>query len=396
MKRRDFVTVMFASFLPGAVALEGSAQSVNGRRENASSRESESLAGWELKVVRRVKVATGISRHRAFPGIEKLRNGDILVAYREGSDHWKTPDGVVRLVRSKDGGLTWSDPKTVLEANRVDYGTDLGITQLSDGTILLPVLDLPQQSWGPEFHAYNVAPWASSSKLGPWRLRAYLMRSTDNGETWSSPEAPALLNYSSDFWWNTYGKIHQVENSETVFWLTCRQKKGEAFWRTGLLVSRDLGRSWTEWHDVAVGLADEKSIIRISGGRLLALVRDLKPPHVLWQTESSDNGMTWMPYWSSGFLGQAPCLFRTRKGVLLCAHRKLDPGAPVGVGLNYSFDEGRSWQETEPLYVSPDHENFDCSYPGIVQLESGEILCVYYTTYLKGTSDIEGVFLAEG
>ena len=281
----------------------------------------------------------------------------------------------------------------MLEAEGVDYGTDLGISQLSDGTILLPVLELPQESWGPEFHSYNVAPWHDKANLGPWKLKAHLMRSTDNGETWGGLEEPTLL--ASDFWWNTYGKIQQVKGSDTVFWLMCRQKKGEAVWRTGLLVSRDLGRSWTEWHDVAVGLADEKSIIPIGGRRLLALVRDLKPPHVLWQTESSDNGVTWKPYWNSGFLGQSPCLFRTPKGVLLCSHRKLDPGAAFGVGLNYSFDDGGRWYEGEPLYVSPEPDNFDCSYPAMVQLDSGEILCVYYSNFHAGNSDIEGVFLRE-
>ncbi len=392
MHRRAFVLRSFAGLASSISSLSAAAHWSSSREQPTSPQDEAPLAGWGLRVVRRVKVATGAPRHRAFPGIEKLRNGDILVAYREGSDHWRTPDGTARLVRSKDGGLTWSESKTIAEAQGVNYGTHSGIAQLSDGSILLPIQAL-SESWGPEFRMY-AAPGDRSGR-GPRRIRCYLLRSTDNGQTWSRPEAPEVDGLSSDFWWNFYGKIYQVENSQTVFWPISRQKKGEAPWRTGLLISRDLGRTWTEYRDVAVGLADEKNLIRIGGGRLLTLIRDLKPPHFLYQTESNDNGMTWLPYWSSGFLGHCPCLFRTRKGVLLATHRMLDPGAPRGLGLHYSFDEGRSWHPGQPLYVSPEPENGDCSYPGMVQVDSGEILCVYYTTFRNRNSDIEGVFLEE-
>ena len=172
-------------------------------------------------------------------------------------------------------------------------------------------------------------------------------------------------------------------------------EKGENFWRTGLLVSENLGKTWTGYRNVASGLADEKNLVLISGGRWLCLIRDLKKPYYLHQTESADQGVTWSPAKSTGFYGHCPCLIRTRKGALLALHRNLDPNDSRGVGLHYSFDDGQSWHKGESPYVSPDPTNFDSSYPSLTQLDSGEILCVYYTAFREGNSEIQAAFLAE-
>jgi hypothetical protein len=379
--RREFLAT------PAALAAAAVSAPASGRAEQVGY-----LASWSLKVVSRVTIAAGAPRHRAFPGMEKLRNGDLLVAYREGTDHWKTSDGQVKLVRSRDGGKTWSAPSTVLAAPGKNYGTHSGIAQLSDGTLLLPALNYePDHPWGPEFRSFN----AQDGSTGPRRITSYILRSTDNGQTWSEPQAPDVDGLQTDFWWNPYGKILQLPDTETVLWPITRQKRGEAFWRTGLLVSKDLGRTWTSYRNMASGLADEKNLAPISGGRWLCLIRDLKKPYYLHQTESADNGLTWSPAKNAGFLGHCPCLIRTRKGALVVVHRNLDPDESRGAGLHYSFDDGQSWHKGEPVYVSPEPTNFDSSYPSLVQLDSGEILCVYYTCFREGNCEIEGAYLTE-
>ena len=83
----------------------------------------------------RVIVAEGGS----CPSLERLTNGDLLVAYRDDT-HSKM---CVSVTRSTDCGRTWRKEHTFAygaSAERADeefYGHH-GMAQLADGTILLP------------------------------------------------------------------------------------------------------------------------------------------------------------------------------------------------------------------------------------------------------------------
>jgi hypothetical protein len=182
-------------------------------------------------------------------------------------------------------------------------------------------------------------------------------------------------------------------NTGELLWPIARQKKGEDFWRSGLLFSRDRGTTWTRYADVARGLADEKYVFPLSRSRLIAHVRDLKTPF-LYQSYSTDNGLSWSDCTRTNLYGQCPCLFRTGKGVLLSTHRDMRPGRS-GVALAYSFDEGANWHYAGSLYVPADQTIRDCSYPTMTDLSDGRILCAYYSAYAGGNSEIEAVFLNE-
>jgi len=66
----------------------------------------------------------------------RLSDQEILVAFREGRDHWKTRDGVVKVVRSRDRGHTWGEPRTVLEVAGRNLGTHLSMILTDAGTLL--------------------------------------------------------------------------------------------------------------------------------------------------------------------------------------------------------------------------------------------------------------------
>lgn len=358
---------------------------------NKESQLGATVSQWNLRVVRRVTIASGGPRHRAFPAAVKLQNGDLLVAYREGTDHWRTKDGMVRLVRSRDGGKSWSEPKTVWSIPGHNLGTHDGLSQLANGAVLLPVQDV----------------FKIDSQ--PWSIKAYMMRSADNGQTWSKPEEPNTAALSRFHWFNTYGRIFQLKDG-TVFWGVGCHKKGDDWPKltTGLLVSRDNGRTWPEYRQVATGLDEEKSVIALSSGSWLAIIRatpSAATPQYFYKTYSHDNGLTWSPPARTNIQGHSPHLHRAASGALLLAHRALqsrpegEAGYPagIGVGMAVSFDEGNTWHPGGLIYASP-QPGRDTGYPSMVQLNDKEILCVYYTAFNPKTrsSDIEGAFLAEG
>ena len=349
------------------------------------------LCRWSLRVVRRMQVTSGPPRHRAFPAIVKLQNGDLLVAYREGTDHWYVKDGIVRTVSSSDNGKTWSEPQTVWEVPEHNLGTHNGMKQLADGALLLPGVDV------------------LDIRTANWLMKPYLMRSEDNGHTWSKPEEPKPEGLPQFQWFSTYGPIFELEDG-TVVWSVGARKKGIdlAKLTTALLISRDGGRTWPEYREVNTGLDDEKAVLALPSGRWLAVIRNqpgITAPYYFQQTYSHDHGVTWSPLKQINVQGQAPVLHRTPSGVLVLTYRalKFHPERDVktqhvilGLGIATSFDEGDTWHEGSLLYRSPNHES-DTSYSSIAQINDKEFLCVYYTASIEKTPkcEIEGVLITE-
>jgi hypothetical protein len=81
------------------------------------------------------------------------------------------------------------------------------------------------------------------------------------------------------------------------------------------------------------------------------------------------------------FHGQAPSLALAKSGVLLCAYRDMAPDRQCGVGLAYSYDEGVTWAEGEPLYLS-DNGLWDCACQCLFEDQPGEFVVFYYTAGL--------------
>ncbi|MDF2715716.1 MAG: exo-alpha-sialidase [Paenibacillus sp.] len=167
-----------------------------------------------------VIVAEGGSRNTYFPDVEKLQNGDLIVVYYDSLAH-SSPAGRIAMVRSADDGLTWSAPVTV--ADSVYDDRDPSIMQTSDGTLLLSYFstDLSQTpsravgtfiirsndgglSWSNpamvQSQFYSVATTSKIIELdngdlliplygkltGHYWWKAFVTRSTDGGLSWSN------------------------------------------------------------------------------------------------------------------------------------------------------------------------------------------------------------------
>ena len=71
-------------------------------------------------------------------------------------------------------------------------------------------------------------------------------------------------------------------------------------------------------------------------------------------------------------------MFAAKKsGILLCAYRNMDENNK-GVGCSLSFHGGHKWTETKMINES---NEFNCGYPSLLNLENGDIMCIYYTEY---------------
>jgi hypothetical protein len=125
-----------------------------------------SLGAGRIRAVRPVRPYGGDAAHSAFPGVVVLRNGSLVMVYRQGTDHATSRDGHIRKAFSTDQGRTWTGSSVVMTP---PVGTDLRDPSVSlsrDGTKI--------------YLTYFKAT-AISAATG-----VFFRTSTDGGNTWSA------------------------------------------------------------------------------------------------------------------------------------------------------------------------------------------------------------------
>src|SRR5438067_2126594 len=89
---------------------------------------------------RRIVMDAGAGGYQAFPDVCRLKNGDLLCVFYAGYGHVSHPNdqlprgGRVCAVRSTDDGKTWETPAIVVDTP--DDDRDPSISCLPDGTLL--------------------------------------------------------------------------------------------------------------------------------------------------------------------------------------------------------------------------------------------------------------------
>ena len=240
--------------------------------------------------------------------IERLPDGDILLAHSSGWGHvsWasprklkndpKGPDGESMAdfeaptggrsmaCRSTDGGRTWSRPVTVID-HRLDDRPD-GLLVCRDGTIIYCVN--VNASWA----GYDQAPPEFAGDLGGLNDQQLVLRSEDNGETWSEP---IWIDSPGTFYERAHGRPIQLKEG-AILWPTYGENVGgvESGGEEKLIGaihrSTDSGRTWETYstiHREGVDV-DEPAIAELADGRLIMVTRP--DGGVLY---SEDRGKSW-------------------------------------------------------------------------------------------------------
>jgi hypothetical protein len=145
-----------------------------------------------------------------FPVLTQLKDGRLAAVLRGGAPHIGRA-GRLDWITSKDQGRTWSRPVTLVDTPEDDRNPAFG--QLKDGTLIVAYCIL--SGYGPD------------GKLAGARKDrvfdgVYVMRSTDNGQTWSpgrrsaeTRRPPGDKNVVSTAV-SPYGKIVQLKDGTAL------------------------------------------------------------------------------------------------------------------------------------------------------------------------------------
>jgi hypothetical protein len=300
-----------------------------------------------------------------FPVADIAPNGAIAVITRGGSGHLGLP-GRLDVQRSRDGGRTFSPPEIIVNSAIDDRNAAVGFTP--SGTLLM--IYMRQSSYDE----------AGRYLRGTIPVTMAIMRSHDNGLTWTEP----LHHDGFDgMVGSPFGRLITLPDG-SIGWNLYRTS-GLDDWAPGayLVVSHDDGATWERPRLIAEG-RNETAIRTLPNGDLLAAARHSSPEvQSLGITRSSDLGRTWSPVVEVTGAMQHPADF-----VLLGGDRVLltygNRQAPYRVEGRLSDDGGQTWRDELMLvsgslygYEPWEGRRTDLGYPSSV-VDGDRVTTFYY------------------
>ena len=338
--------------------------------------------------------------YHGWPTLARRANGELLVVASGGREEHVCPFGRVELMRSRDGGESWSFPRVVIDGPIDDR--DAGVLETAAGSLLITTFTSvayekrlakaaaqeagSDEAWPPG----KIQRWLGvHERLGPAQreieLGSWMIRSTDGGCSWSkpyrcpvnSPHGPIQLSdgrllYAGKLFW--HGRAGQRQGRIGI----CESVDDGKNWRWTAEIPTRPGDDFSEYHELhAVEAAD---------GRIVAQIRDHNPTNYrqTLQSESSDGGKSWSTPRAIGVEGYPSHLLRLQDGRLLMSYGHRAP--PLGNQARISEDHGLSWSQA--MILSDDGASTDLGYPSTVELEAGRFLTVWYELLTGPAEDL--------
>ena len=306
-----------------------------------------------------------------FPVLTIAPDGTVVAVLRGAAGHLGLA-GRIEIVRSGDGGLTWTPPSVVADSECDDRNPALGVSQR--GTLLL---SYHRQCSYDEQGRYLDRNHSSAQR----RVEVMVTRSEDAGLTW---EKPAPMDVEPLRTGSAFGKIASLADG-TLLMAVYRED-------SYLVRSHDDGKSWGDPSLIAAGM-NETGLLALPSGDILAVMRSWEEGAALFTTRSSDGGRSWSAPVQVTDAGQHPAdlVLLANGDVLLCYGNRNPPYRVEGL---VSRDGGRSWVEglltfSGALYGYNVEERrpTDLGYPSsVVARESGRGLGVtmyYYNPSIR-------------
>lgn len=349
-------------------------------------RGRDAAAAAPKATVKEIKVISHCrDLYHGWPTVARRKCGQLLVTCSGGREGHVCPFGRVEMIRSDDDGKTWGWPSVLLDTEIDDR--DSGVLETAKGTLLVTTFTSlayegilagaektkpgEKGAWAEErLKRWQAAHYRLPAKKRNEMLGEWMLRSTDEGATWSGP-------YRCDVN-SPHGPI-QLSDGRLLY-------AGKELWhgehRNGVCQSTDDGVTWTWLAAIPTRQGDnqdgyhELHAVEAADGRLVVQIRNhnQKNSGETLQSESTDGGRTWSEPHEIGVWGLPSHLLRLADGRLLMTYGHRRP--PYGNQARTSADGGRTWSEA--MILSGDGAGGDLGYPSTVQLADGSLLTVWY------------------
>jgi sialidase-1 len=326
----------------------------------------------------------------------ELKDGTLMIVWEEfdaskdkGEDH--APNHLSSMV-SHDGGRTWGDYRRLIETEPGDLNTvGPNLLHLPDGQILL-------------FFRRN-----HSFRPGvEWPSSGLVWSSCDEGRTFA-PKA-TVWSRSSCLIGFASSTVKRLTTGRIILPVEKEDERLPHHYVTGVIYSDDDGRTWQHsntWIDLPLAGGMEPHVEELRDGRLLMVMRTQMGS--LFQSDSSDGGVTWRRARAVGFPSPESCpdLVRipsTGDLLLILNRAGYDPDFGSHFGRRspltsaISDDDGQTWKnfkniETDLAWA---FSNPGCCFTSQHKTILNYWACKYVNRNGKSYMDVERIDLRLG
>ena len=319
----------------------------------------------------------------------RLRNGDWLVGFNAGYWHASAPTPL------------HYPAKTLEEYHKL--GLPAGIVAPTGGRALLIrssdegktwskpclLIDTPADDRHPAFVELgdgtilcSFFTYVGEPEGGDWRkapelaARVHIIRSFDGGHTWERKPRTVRTPFLYE---ETDGPLLRVKDGSVLMAIDGRPQSGPPD-QAAVLRSTNRGKSWKLLSTIRAGHdLLEATVAELPDRRLALMARP--EGDISW---SEDNGRTWTPPVTFGMRMYAPSLYVLRDGTLVCLHGSYAPGHG-GLRVIFSTDGGNTW-----IAPAKDHGflvDYAYGYGKAMELPDGSLFITYLATGGHRTED---------
>jgi sialidase-1 len=347
-----FVIIIVTSFLPC-----NSQDNENTKSEN-SALINRQFSAQDLFV----SGENNVNEYR-IPSLIRTSSGTLIAVCDARVDKPGDAPNNIDLVmkKSSDGGKTWSKSKVIVGFPDNDAACDASMmVDKQTGTIWL---------------AYDYAVADPQGDIGRI-VRIHLIKSNDEGTTWSAPVELSYLTKGKNFWLQNGPGVGLYKDGTIVFPMYTVTAGGKGHQETTVLVfSKDHGKTWI----LSNGVGDynpEPQIVSLTGGRIMVNMR--RPGGKEYrQVAITDNfGNSWSAVSDDLTLIESGCQgsfinYEFNGKSLLIFSNPADRKERKNLVLRVSNNEGKDWQKELVIYKG------SAAYSCLTQLTNGNIGLLY-------------------
>ncbi len=304
-----------------------------------------------------------------FPVIVQREDGEIIAVLRGGAAHMGKK-GNLKCIRSSDGGISWSEPASVVDSEWDDRNPAVGLGPRN----LIVVAYHENQKY------YDDSTYAADDPSK--HAYARIVRSPDNGETWFNPGGDTRVDFGTLMYASPFGRILNEPDGTMLMPIyggagLLKPGADPAGKEAGsyLLRSDDYGFTWGQPTLIAGGM-NETNLLFLPNEEYLAFMRSEEKGRI-FVCRSNDRGFTWsepIPVTDASEHPPDPVLLGGGAILLIFGRRH----QPYGIEGILSFDNGKTWDTEHRIIITDDLTTWDIGYPSSVRTADGTIITMYY------------------